>query len=106
MAKFVQGSCGHTSHIRVSSIDINLDAEHGAKQRLGITLIDTPSLDFKDEAGSERLLAETIRHIDTRFAEGVEDVSALYPPRCVNLLTRSQEWRAQYGDRYVHLCVF
>lgn len=43
---------------------------------MGLTLIDTPSLDFQDEATSERLLAENIRLIDNRFTEGLEDVSA------------------------------
>jgi hypothetical protein len=77
VAKFVQGCSGHTSHIRTASIDINLDVEgNGGRQCLGLTLIDTPSLDFQDEATSERLLAENIRLIDNRFTEGLEDVSA------------------------------
>ncbi|TFK40803.1 GTP binding protein [Crucibulum laeve] len=89
VAKFVQGCSGHTSYIRTASIDINVDDANGGKQCLGLTLIDTPSLDFKDEANAERLLSETIRHIDSRFAEGIED-----------------EWKAQSGDRYVHLCIY
>lgn len=77
VAKFVQGCSGHTSHIRTASIDINLDVEgNGGRQCLGLTLIDTPSLDFQDEATSERLLADNIRLIDNRFTEGLDDVSA------------------------------
>ena len=77
VAKFVQGSSGHTAHLRTASIDINNDLEgNGQYQTLGLSLIDTPSLDFKDEATAERFLGETIRHIDGRFAEGIEDVGA------------------------------
>ena len=77
MAKFVQGSSGHTAHLRTASIDINHDLDgNGQYQSLGLSLIDTPSLDFKDEVTAERFLSETIRHIDGRFAEGIEDVGA------------------------------
>lgn len=77
MAKFVQGCSGHTSYIRAASIDVDTDIDgSGVQQCLGLTLIDTPSLDFKDESSSERLIIETMRHIDSRFADGVEDVSA------------------------------
>ena len=77
MAKFIQGSSGHTAHLRTASIDINIDLDgNGQYQSLGLSLIDTPSLDFKDEATAERFLSETIRHIDGRFAEGIEDVGA------------------------------
>jgi septin family protein len=77
VAKFVQGSSGHTAHLRTASIDINNDLDgNGQYQSLGLSLIDTPSLDFKDEVTAERFLSETIRHIDGRFAEGIEDVGA------------------------------
>ncbi|KAF8903132.1 hypothetical protein CPB84DRAFT_1774939 [Gymnopilus junonius] len=90
VAKFVQGCSGHTSFIRSASVDINVDPDGSGQQRpLGLTLIDTPSLDFRDEAAAERLLSETIRIVDSRFAEGLED-----------------EWKAQTGDRYVHLCIY
>ncbi|KDR82808.1 hypothetical protein GALMADRAFT_238363 [Galerina marginata CBS 339.88] len=90
VAKFVQGCSGHTSYIRGASVDINVDLDGtGQQQVLGLTLIDTPSLDFRDEAAADRLLGETIRHIDSRFAEGMED-----------------DWKAQSGDRYVHLCIY
>lgn len=77
VAKFVQGSSGHTAHLRTASIDINIDLDgNGQQQSLGLSLIDTPSLDFNDEASADRFLSETIRHIDGRFAEGIEDVGA------------------------------
>jgi len=77
VAKFVQGCSSHTSYIRAASVEIELDIEGTGDQRqLGLTLIDTPSLDFKDEAATERLLSETLRHIDSRLAEGVENVRA------------------------------
>lgn len=78
VAKFVQGCSGHTSYIRSAAVDINLDHDGSGQQHtLGLTLIDSPSLDFKDEVAAERLLAETLRHIDARFAEGVDDVRRL-----------------------------
>ncbi|KAH9480403.1 Septin-like protein spn3 [Psilocybe cubensis] len=89
VAKFVQGCSGHTSYIRAASIDILLDDGTGQHQPLGLTLIDTPSLDFRDEVAADRILTETLRHIDSRFAEGLDD-----------------EWKAQSGDRYVHLCIY
>jgi hypothetical protein len=84
VAKFVQGSSGHTAHLRTASVDINYDLEgDGQYQTLGLSLIDTPSLDFKDEATAERFLSETIRHIDGRFAEGIEDVGAHFIGDCL-----------------------
>ncbi|KAF9565741.1 hypothetical protein CPC08DRAFT_704439 [Agrocybe pediades] len=90
VAKFVQGSNGHTSFVRSASITINLDLDgNGQVQPLCLTLIDTPSLDFNDEPTSERHLADTLRHIDARLMEGLED-----------------EWKAQNGNRFVHLCIY
>jgi hypothetical protein len=75
VAKFVQGCSGHTSHIRVASVDIKADIEsNGTQQRLALTLVDSPSLDFRDEPSAERLVSETLRQIESRFAEGLEDV--------------------------------
>ncbi|PPR04093.1 hypothetical protein CVT24_010666 [Panaeolus cyanescens] len=76
VAKFVQGCSAHTTYIRSASVDINLDIDGSGQQRtLGLTLIDTPSLDFReDEAAAERVLAETLRQVDARFVEGIEDV--------------------------------
>jgi hypothetical protein len=77
VAKFVQGCSSHTSYIRAASVEIELDTEVvGGPRQIGLTIVDTPSLDFKDEAATERLLSETLRHIDSRLAEGVENVSA------------------------------
>lgn len=77
VAKFVQGCNGHTSYIRPTSIDINVDiGGSGSSQQIGLHLIDTPSLDFKDEKAAEWLVSETLRNIDARFAEGAEMVSA------------------------------
>jgi hypothetical protein len=78
VAKFVQGSSGHTSHIRTASFDIQLDPQAtGVLQHLTLSLVDTPSLDFADDPSSERLVSELLRHIDSRFAEGIEDVNFL-----------------------------
>lgn len=80
VAKFVQGSSGHTSHIRTASFDIQLDPQAtGVFQHLTLSLVDTPSLDFPDDSSSERLVSELLRHIDSRFAEGIEDVRTFSP---------------------------
>ncbi|OJT15246.1 hypothetical protein TRAPUB_8168 [Trametes pubescens] len=76
LAKFVQGSSGHTSHVRTVSIDIDLapdelDEEHP----LTLTLIDTPSLDFADKHASERALQDILRHVESRLGESLDDVS-------------------------------
>ncbi|KAG5648411.1 hypothetical protein DXG03_004985 [Asterophora parasitica] len=89
VAKFVQGCNSHTSYIRPTSIDINVDIDGSGKQQpIGLHLVDTPSLDFKDEKGAEWALSEILRNIDGRFAEGVE-----------------MDWN-QKTDRYVHLCIY
>lgn len=80
VAKFVHSSTGHTPHIRVASIDINVDIEGlGSQQRLALTLVDTPSLNFEEQSSSERLVQDMLRHIDSRFAEGIDDVSHHHP---------------------------
>ncbi|KAF9450587.1 hypothetical protein P691DRAFT_758092 [Macrolepiota fuliginosa MF-IS2] len=85
VAKFVHGCSGHTTYIRATSIDIEPDAG----PPLALNLIDTPSLDFRDDAAAERTIADTLRLIDARFLEGRED-----------------ERKALSGDRYVHLCIY
>lgn len=78
VAKFVQGCSGHTSHIRTASINIDHDIDqNGSPRVLTLTLVDTPSLAFEDEASTERALHEILRHVESRFAEGIEDVSFL-----------------------------
>src|SRR6202034_4212498 len=75
IARFVQGSSGHTSHIRTASVDIELDTQgSGVSQRLTLSLVDTPSLDFSDDSASERLVSELLRYVDARFSEGIDDV--------------------------------
>lgn len=80
VAKFVQGCGGHTSHIRTASIDVELDVEgNGGFQPLALTLVDTPSLDFTDEKSSDRMESEILRYVESRLAEGIEDVSSCPP---------------------------
>ncbi|KAG6854646.1 hypothetical protein C0991_003294 [Blastosporella zonata] len=87
VAKFVQGSTGHTSYIRPASIDINVDIEGSGKpQPIGLHLVDTPSLDFKDDKAAEWSLSEILRNVDGRFAEGVEMVSYAAPRAMVPCL--------------------
>lgn len=80
VAKFVQGCSGHTSHIRTASINIDHDIDqNGTSQILTLTLVDTPSLAFEDETSTERSIHEILRHVESRFAEGIEDVSFSRP---------------------------
>jgi hypothetical protein len=108
VAKFVQGCGSHTSYIRTASIDVRLDVEgKGAAQPLALTLVDTPSLDFADEGSSERMVSEMLRYVETRLAEGIEDVSSYSAFfHCSSILILiSQEWKARVGDHHIHLCV-
>lgn len=76
VAKFVQGCSGHTSHIRSASINIDLALDpNSPPQVLALSLVDTPSLDFADELAAERTIKEITRHVDSRFADGIDDVS-------------------------------
>ncbi|KAA1469857.1 hypothetical protein DENSPDRAFT_864419 [Dentipellis sp. KUC8613] len=90
VAKFVQGCAGHTAHIRTVSIDVQVDPFDSApKQPVMLTLVDTPSLDFSDQASSERIMDDMLRHVDSKFLESVED-----------------DYKAQTGDHHVHLCIY
>ena len=87
LAKFIQGSNGHTSHIRHVSVDVILDSpDSGAPQPVSLTLIDTPSLDFSDEVSSERVITDILDHIDSRFADSPDDVSPppISPVCCIH----------------------
>ncbi len=87
VAKFVQGCSGHTTHIRTASIDVDVDLDGtGLHRRFGLNLIDTPTLDFADERAADRLVADTMHLVESRFLESVDDVSAGLP-RVVDSLT-------------------
>lgn len=81
VAKFVQQCGGYTSHIKTVSVNVDLAMGLGSEktelQTLTLSLIDTPSLDFDDAVACQRTVDEIMRHVDTRFTESVEDVSAL-----------------------------
>ncbi|OCH91216.1 hypothetical protein OBBRIDRAFT_812261 [Obba rivulosa] len=90
VARFVQGCAGHTTHVRTVSVDVDLPLGDGdGQQPLTLSLIDTPSLDFDDEASSQRTVADILRHVDGRFAESLDD-----------------ERKAINGDHHVHLCIY
>ncbi|EIW81064.1 hypothetical protein CONPUDRAFT_165291, partial [Coniophora puteana RWD-64-598 SS2] len=91
VAKFVQGCSGHTSHIRHASVNVDLepDSSSSPPQTISMTLVDTPSLDSADESASDITLHEILRHVDSRYAEGLDD-----------------ERRAQTGDSHIHLCIY
>ncbi|TFY53430.1 hypothetical protein EVJ58_g9459 [Rhodofomes roseus] len=90
VAKFVQGCSGHTSHVRSASVNVDLaPAEGEDSQEFTLTLVDTPSLDFVDDAASQRVVTDILRYVDARFAESIDD-----------------ERMAQRGDHHVHLCIY
>lgn len=75
LAKFVQGSAGHTAHVR--TVAVNVEPEPTQTEQRGpftLTLVDTPSLDSRDEMGSERTIQDILRHVDSRFMESIDDV--------------------------------
>lgn len=85
VVKFVQGSTGHTSHIRHASVDVDIrDADELAHRTVTLTLIDTPSLDFTDDLVVEKQIQGVLRFLDTKFIESLDDVSAL-PAVCTRL---------------------
>ncbi|KAK7048404.1 GTP binding protein [Favolaschia claudopus] len=85
VARFVQGCSAPTSAIRTTSIDIDSDGP----EPLSLTLVDTPSLDLKDNAYAERVVSDMLHFVETRLAEG-----------------GNEERIAQNGERYVHLCIY
>ncbi|GJE98421.1 GTP binding protein [Phanerochaete sordida] len=93
VAKFVQGCAGFTPLVR--SVSVNVDQavadDNGRQdiQTLNLTLIDTPSLDYEDEPGSQQVVNEILRHLDARFSESIED-----------------DRKALTGDHHVHLCIY
>ncbi|KAI1793413.1 hypothetical protein LXA43DRAFT_885698 [Ganoderma leucocontextum] len=90
VAKFVQGCSGHTAHVRSVSVDIDLAPDEVDEEfPLTLTLIDTPSLDFEDDASSQRAIQEILRHVESRLGESLDD-----------------EHRTLAGDHLVHLCVY
>ncbi|KAI0050399.1 hypothetical protein FA95DRAFT_1487389 [Auriscalpium vulgare] len=90
VAKFIQGCAGPTSHIRTVSVDVDLDPPDGAPRApVTLTLVDTPSLDVRDPVSSERVMGDILRHVDSKFAESIED-----------------DYKARTGDHHVHLCIY
>ncbi|KAH8104771.1 hypothetical protein BXZ70DRAFT_614891 [Cristinia sonorae] len=90
VAKFVQACAGHTTHLRSVSVNIELADENGDPQDpLQLTLVDTPSLDFTDEAASNLTIQEILRHVQAKFTESVHDPH-----------------KAAVGDHHVHLCIY
>lgn len=79
VVKFVQGCGGFTSHIRTTSVNIlSARSEREEPSPLLLTLIDTPALDFENEAASSAVVSEILKHVEARFSESVEDVSATH----------------------------
>lgn len=76
VAKFVQGCSGHTSLVRSVNVNVHMaPADSEESQGFTLTLIDTPSIDFVDDAASQRVVTDILRHVDARFAESIDDVS-------------------------------
>ncbi|TCD62681.1 hypothetical protein EIP91_006574 [Steccherinum ochraceum] len=90
VAKFVQACAGHTTHLRSVSVNVELaDELSDLQEPLQLTLIDTPSLDFLDEAASNRTVQDILRHVEAKFTESVHDTH-----------------KASAGDHHVHLCIY
>jgi hypothetical protein len=97
VARFVQGCSRHTTNIRHTSVDVLLDStESGVPHPVTLTLIDTPSLNFSDEAASQRAISDILAHVDSRFAESIEKASVgLRAPHSILILQCSGiEWKS------------
>jgi hypothetical protein len=110
VAKFVQGSSGHTAHIRQASIDVLVaDGDGQPRRPVTLTVVDTPSLDFADEAALERQTLDVLHFVDAKFAESYDDVSRP-DARSHSRLGRAdhnvavlQDYKARSGNHHVHL---
>lgn len=78
LAKFVQGSANHTQHIRSVSVDVEHPDVHAHGETFTLTLVDTPSLETREEQMAERTIGDILRFVDSRFMESVEDVRILF----------------------------
>jgi hypothetical protein len=81
VARFVQGAPSTTTHIRACALDVVPD---GRAQPVALELVDTPALDFADEDGAERVLAEI--SASTRSApssSAKSSAASSTPPRSV-----------------------
>ncbi|KIY62666.1 hypothetical protein CYLTODRAFT_426736 [Cylindrobasidium torrendii FP15055 ss-10] len=91
VAKFVQGCSARTWEIRQAAVDVEVPAEDPRQrpQRVGLTLIDTPAIDYADDHSVSRVVGQITGLVEARYAEATED------PRLMLA-----------GDPFVHLCLY
>lgn len=97
LAKFLHGSVAHTNTIRYTSLNFQVGdpdlptrkPAHGPATAT-LALIDTPSIDWHDGSGAERLISDILRNVEARFAESLDKDSNM----------------ADGGDNHVHLCLY
>ncbi|GJE98422.1 septin-domain-containing protein [Phanerochaete sordida] len=87
---FLRGAPKRTQEIHSARIEI-CESKH---DRLLLSVIDTPGLDFRagHELSLERQVSAIVRHMDTQFAETLNEESKVV--------------RQSKGDNHVHLCIY
>jgi hypothetical protein len=80
VARFVHGAAASTSHIRHTALAVALE---GRQTPLTLAVVDTPALEFEHPDQAERVLAEVVRFVESRFEHSLrEEVRRLRSFQC------------------------
>ncbi|KAL4251229.1 TRAFAC class TrmE-Era-EngA-EngB-Septin-like GTPase superfamily protein [Abortiporus biennis] len=88
--RFSRGSPKRTETIQTASVEI-CESKY---DRLLLTVIDTPGLDFQSghELKLERQVTSIVKHMDTQFSDTLSEESKVV--------------RQSKGDQHIHLCIY
>ncbi|KIK99863.1 hypothetical protein PAXRUDRAFT_822315 [Paxillus rubicundulus Ve08.2h10] len=88
--RFLKGGLKHTQSINTACVEIR----ESRYDRVLLTVIDTPGLDFSpgQELSVERQVTSVIRYLDEQYADTMNEESKVV--------------RQSKGDQHVHLCIF
>ena len=103
---FLRGAPRPTREIHTTRIEI-CESRH---DRLLLSVIDTPGLDFGDELTLERQVSSVVKHMEAQFADTLSEVRTHPVTRCANAMPtclccyqESKVVRKSKGDQHVHL---
>ncbi|KAL4080748.1 Septin-domain-containing protein [Scleroderma citrinum] len=90
LQRFLQGELKQTQSINAACVEIS----ESRYDRVLLTVIDTPGLDFSEgrELSVERQVTHIIRYIDQQYAD--------------TMIEESKVVRQSKGDQHIHLCIF
>ncbi|KAI6030866.1 Septin-domain-containing protein [Pisolithus orientalis] len=88
--RFLRGELKQTQSINTACIETS----ESRYERVLLTVIDTPGLDFSEgkELGVERQVTSIIKYIDQQYAD--------------TMIEESKVVRQSRGDQHIHLCIF